>query len=448
MRRFFETAFILQEPAYSSIYPPGQGLILAAGERIFKEPWAGILIASGLLCALCYWSLRAWTAPVWALAGGFLAVLEFGPLGQWTNQYWGGLVPGIAGCFVFGALPGLRKRGGLRDAILLGTGLGLQLITRPFEFGLLLLFAVGYLLPAWKKIQFLVLVFPFIPAAALTLFHNKNVTGHWTTLPYALSQQKYGVPTTFVFQPLPKPEKKLTREQQDDFEAQSDVHDEMPNSFKGFVQRWVERIPVYGYFFPLPLLATLPFFLLSFRTRRFAAIAAVLILFSIGTNFFPYFYPNYVSSLIPMFLLITVTALANLGRIRIRGFSAGRIAACMAGLIYLGQFAWFFGLRMAGNDTASNPNTSWGLERSSDYRTRVEVIQRIDRLPGKQLVFVNTGGDDDIDQWIQNSADIDHSRVVWALDLGPEEDAKLLAYYTDRTPWKLRATDSKFTAYK
>jgi hypothetical protein len=40
MRRFFETFFVLQEPTYSSIYPIGQGLVLAIGRMIFGYPWA------------------------------------------------------------------------------------------------------------------------------------------------------------------------------------------------------------------------------------------------------------------------------------------------------------------------------------------------------------------------------------------------------------------------
>ena len=35
--------------------------------------------------------------------------MEFGPLNQWMNNYWGGAVSGIAGCLVFGALPRLWK---------------------------------------------------------------------------------------------------------------------------------------------------------------------------------------------------------------------------------------------------------------------------------------------------------------------------------------------------
>jgi hypothetical protein len=41
-----------------------------------------------------------------------------------------------------------------------------------------------------------------LPAAGLTLLHNKQVTGSWTTLPYMLSRYQYGVPTTFTVSPI------------------------------------------------------------------------------------------------------------------------------------------------------------------------------------------------------------------------------------------------------
>src|SRR5262249_55231286 len=126
---FFEAIFVQQEPSYGSIFPIGQGVVLALGRAIFGHPWAGVLVSVGAFCALCYWMLRAWTTPGWALVGGLLAAIEFGPLNQWTNTYWGGAVSASAGCLVFGALPRLRQGGRLRDKVLLGLGLGLQLLT-------------------------------------------------------------------------------------------------------------------------------------------------------------------------------------------------------------------------------------------------------------------------------------------------------------------------------
>ena len=80
MRRFFEAIFVLQEPTYSSIFPVGQGLALTLGRLIFGAPWAGVVLSVSALCALCYWMLRAWTTPGWALIGGLLAVLRIRPV--------------------------------------------------------------------------------------------------------------------------------------------------------------------------------------------------------------------------------------------------------------------------------------------------------------------------------------------------------------------------------
>jgi hypothetical protein len=140
--QFFETFFVLLRPAYASIYPIGQGLALAIGWTIFGIPWAGVLLSTAAFCTLCYWMLRGWTTPEWALLGGVLAVFTFGPLNQWTNSYWGGAYSAAAGCLVFGALPRLRATARLRDAALLGLGLAMHLLSRPFE-SIFLLASVG-----------------------------------------------------------------------------------------------------------------------------------------------------------------------------------------------------------------------------------------------------------------------------------------------------------------
>ena len=129
--RFFEAVFVLQEPTYSSIFPLGQGLILALGWTLLGHPWAGVLLSVAALCALSYWMLRAWTTPGWALVGGLLAVAIFGPLNRWMNLYWGGAVSAAAGCLIFGALPRLKAGWRTRDAVLLGVGMGIQGLSRP-----------------------------------------------------------------------------------------------------------------------------------------------------------------------------------------------------------------------------------------------------------------------------------------------------------------------------
>ena len=70
-----------------------------------------------------------------------------------------------------------------------------------------------------------------------------------------------------------------------------------------------------------------------------------------------------------------------------------------------------------------------------DSEGRIRINQALAEAPGKQLVFVRFGPRHLLREWIHNDADIDRSRVVWALDLGPEEDAQLINYYPDRAVW-------------
>ena len=171
----------------------GQGLALALGWTIFGTPWAGVVLAIAAFCALCYWMLRGWTTPGWALAGGLLAVIEFGPLNQWMNSYWGGAVAAAAGCLVFGALPRLAPAAAGATPCCWASGLGIHLLTRPYE-SIFLVLACGPLLPpgaariaraarlaracrAWWRSWSL-------PAMALTLCAEpRRSPGSWTTLP-------------------------------------------------------------------------------------------------------------------------------------------------------------------------------------------------------------------------------------------------------------------------
>ena len=59
----------------------------------------------------------------------------------------------------------------------------------------------------------------------------------------------------------------------------------------------------------------------------------------------------------------------------------------------------------------------------------------MEQASGDILVFVRYAPQHIFqEEWVWNAADIDGARVVWARDLGPEEDRKLLAYYPLRTP--------------
>lgn len=446
LHQFFETFFALQQPTYSSIFPLGQGFALAIGWMLFGNPWAGVAISIGVFCALCYWMLRAWTTAGWAFIGGLLAVIQFGPLNQWMNSFWGGAVSGIAGCLVFGSLPRLLTAAKRKDAALLGLGLGVQLLSRPYESIFLLASVIVLLLPVIRdriQIQRLIRLAPVAiiaatPAIILMLMQNRAVTGSWTTMPYMLSRYEYGIPTTFTFQPNPVPHRTLTREQQLDYEGQAATHGPGTDTFSSYWQRFGSRVRFYRFFFLPPLYFAIPFFLLRLRDLRFACVLISIFIFSLGTNVYPYFYSHYIAAVACLFLLISVAGLERLTKIS--GRFSGPFAAQVILFLCAAHFLFWYGIHASHDQDLVRDMSqfeTWDAINRADPEGRIAINHRLAEVPGKQLVFVRYWPPHQLVEWVHNGADIDSARVVWGRDLGAAENEKLLRYYPTRTAWLL-----------
>ncbi|HEX4137689.1 MAG TPA: hypothetical protein VHY84_23975 [Bryobacteraceae bacterium] len=422
--QFFETFFVLQSPTYSSIYPVGQGLALLVGRILFGTPWAGVLLSTAAFCSLCYWMLRGWTTPSWALLGGLLAVFEFGPLNQWTNSYWGGGYSAVAGCLVFGALPRLRREYRTRDAALLGLGLGMHLLSRPFESIFLLLSVLLFLIPDFRNFQklakpALVMALVCLPALGIVLVQNKQVTGNWTTLPYSLSQYQYGVPASFTFQPHPVPHHDLTREQDLDYKMQRAFRAKDIDTTATYFQRLVYRIRYLRFFLYPALYPALIIFLACIRNYRSAWVALALLIFALGTNFYPLFLTHYVACVTCLFVLVSVEGLRLLNRL-----PSGQLPARVLVYLCAAQFVFLYGV--------------YALDRDRTPDRRAEINRQLSEISkktsGKLLVLVRYWPQHIFqDEWVYNAADIDSAPIVWARDLGDAEDQKLLHYYPNRT---------------
>ncbi|MBV9612780.1 MAG: hypothetical protein JO091_09910 [Acidobacteriaceae bacterium] len=432
---FFAQIFVLERPTYSSIFPLGSGLFLALGWAVLGHAWAGVLIATGAFCALCYWMLRGWTTPGWAFLGGLLAVIEFGPLNYWMNCYWGGTVSALAGCLVFGALPRLRERGTLRDALLLGSGLALQLLARPFEFLITLLCVLVFFArtpvrrPEWRA---LVAAAAVVSAGgALMLLHNRRVTGSWTTMPYALYRYEYGVPATFTFQPNALPHHELNSEEDLDYRAQAAIHGDHRDTWPTYMARLLLRARFARFFFLAPLYLPLLAFLATLHEYRFAWVVLTFLAFALASNFYPYFYPHYLAAITCLCVLASVVGLERLSRARM---ATGVVFVCFA------QFAFWYGVHARSSPQVLSGIAryeTWDFINYGDFEGRILINEALARQPDKQLVFVRYGPQHAFHEWVHNAADIDSAHVVWAHDLGALQNANLRAYYPSRHAWLL-----------
>ena len=146
--KHFDTLHALEKPTYMSMYPPAQALFLAAGIALARQPFLGVLLGIGLMCAAICWMLQGWFSPGWALAGGCIAVARFAVFNYWANSYWGGAVAALGGALVLGALPRIVKSERTTDALLMGAGLAILANSRPYE-GLVLSLPVAAVMLSW-----------------------------------------------------------------------------------------------------------------------------------------------------------------------------------------------------------------------------------------------------------------------------------------------------------
>jgi hypothetical protein len=423
---FFEQIFVLQRPTYSSMFNLGQGIVLAVGWLVFGHPWAGVLLSGAALSASSYWALLGWTTRGWALAGGVIAVMQFGPLSYWTNSYWGGAVSACAGCLVFGSLPRWHAQRRRIYALLLGLGFALQLITRPFEF-LLLLVAVAIALP-WlnHRTRLVLIATPVIAVAGcLVLLQNKAVTGSWTLTPYLCYRQQYGVPATFTFQRNAVPKRTLNGEQQLDYEAESAIHGDIPESLSAYTRRFLFRLRFYRFFLLPPLYLAAFAFLLGIRTYRQLSVALSIFVFAAGSNFYPYYYPHYSAAIVPLFLVMSAEGLRRISTWRPAAGTSLFLLCCA-------QFLFWYVVRLSSQQALA-AYEGWDFINWGDPQGRIQIARTLGETPGKLLVFVHYAPGHAFAEWIHNAADIDSSRIIWAHDLGDTENRRLRRQYPDRT---------------
>src|SRR5215472_4724248 len=65
--------------------------------------------------------------------------------------------------------------------------------------------------------------------------------------------------------------------------------------------------------------------------------------------------------------------------------------------------------------------------------SRLQILQTLSQLPGQYVIFVHYRSDHNPHQeWVYNDANIDESKIVWAREIDPVEDHRLIEYFSNR----------------
>ncbi len=435
----FESIHINQQPTYASKYPPGQGLVLAAGQALFGHPIIAVWLSTACACAAVCWMLLAWAPGAWALAGAFIAMVRL-VAQYWGHSFWGGSLAALGGALLFHGIPRIPDRFRFADGLRMGFGLAILANTRPYEGCLVTACAVIMLLVCLRKdslpsrrLFFCDMVLPvflvLVPTFAVMAVYNQRVTGNPLRMPYQVNAERYfPVPFSLLGHPGPKPifnNKEIEGEYENLYREYADQL-----SLRGFARAaarkfWENWTFYAGLCLTIPLIA-LPS-LLRDQWSRFAIFTcgatAAGLLFSTAVL------PHYVAPLTALIYVLIAQSMKRFSQWRWRNIHAGGLI--ILGILTLHVFLLFAPARSWGGQLAVVWRQPWATERA-------DLLERLNNHPNRHLVLVRySPGHDVIHEWVYNRADIDRAKVVWARDLGPAHNDQLLRYFQDRRVWLL-----------
>jgi hypothetical protein len=445
----FESFHINLQPTYQSKYPPGQGLFLAAGQVLTGRPIVGVWLSVAAAAAAVCWMLLAWMPPRWALFGALLPAFHFGTLpmwddyfwfAYWTTTFWGGAVAMGGGALLFGALVRLLRRPQAGTAATLGLGLIILANTRPYE-GFAASLPVAVVLTAWMvlhrrrwKTLATRLVAPAAGVLALGVlamgYYNYRGTGDPLKMPYVLNSEQYEVAPLFIFQ-QPRLGKTYNHEVFRDYHY-------------GFMMKGYESKKGRFHIPTLSLVVAASFFwgyalwppLLCLpgrwtRWTTFAVGVSALTVMANALSSSERMHLHYLAPVAPLLVFLAVAGLRQMHALRIGRRRVGRAVAEATIAVCLLSFTLACVLK-----------AQRGPRPTPVCQYRPILTDQLENSAGKDLVIITYGPHHNmLEEWAYNGADLDGSPIVWARDMGPEENRKLVEYYAERHIWRLYADE-------
>jgi hypothetical protein len=464
----FETFHVNQRPTYASMYYPGQGFALAVGQVIFGHPFWGVWLSVGAMCAAICWALQGWMPASWALLGGFLAVMRLATFSYWANTYYGGAVAAIGGALVLGALPRIKRRQHVSDALLMGLGLALLANTRPYE-GLFFCTPIAVALLIWMvgrdapQIQFSLryVVVPLALVTCLTLagmgYYFWRVSGSPLRIPYQVNMSAYHL----VYFPW----QKLATDAEYHHSVMRAFYQGPPVAGQYHHARlhpllWLALKPLPHLIFflgpalMLPVVAWLAIKCRSSSARSVSRKTLFLLIIcsvtAIGLALPIYIPPaHYAAPLTAAIYALVLQAMRYVRSWRYNGQRSGLFLVRAVPVICLALLPVRTAASLLHIPVPVTVIHTWYTEDVHNV-DRARVLRELQFQPGRHLIIVRYTPDHEIlDEWVYNRADIDGSKVVWARDMGMAKNEELLQYFKDRHAWLLEPDENplKLVAY-
>lgn len=435
---FFESHHTLMVPTMMSKYPPGQGLALAVGYWL-GQPIYGVWLTGALWIASFTWLLRGFFSTRWALLGGCLAIAQFGFSHYWVHTFWGGALAASGGALVFGATRRLYREIRPRDAAVLGVGVVLLALTRPFE-GLLACIVPGMILAVklTRTADRSAAIGRLSPGAVIMVaglaflaFYNFRVTGSPLRLPYLEYETRYAGTPYFVWQtPRPAPEFQNV--------AFADYYHGYMEPLSRFygppLQVWAERLALTTRNFLGPLLAVLAVAGLLLRPRGWSLVALTSLGACSLAMILSYWFSSHYQSVAAAIYLFLVVAGLRVLFLRLPRRARRFVPWCALLLLAQGLVLW--------RDT--------GVERDLRVYTepsrRQKITEALTATGDRHLVFVRPVKPYALHlSWVFNDARFDQSHVVWVWDRGPVENLRLISRYPNRRPLLMTLGDPEIS---
>jgi hypothetical protein len=440
--QFFESTFILQQPSYASRFPPAQGLAMALGQVIFGHPWFGVWLSAGVLAAALCWALQGWLPPGWALLGAFIG-LDLCLFSYWMNSYWGGAVTAIGGALVTGAWVRITRAKRWCYTWVFGIGAVMVVLSRPFEGSLLVVPSLIALGVANRTARvWLPIVLTGVAGASWLAYDNYRVTGHPLRLPYQEYDEQYERVPPFSFMPISTAPRTF---RPFDLESRERETYGRARSWRLFVDRPLDWLVLLRHYYGnliwlLPLAVFTPFVWRSKRTR-FATILAVLIM---ATSLIEvWWYPHYGAPFAAAMLILAGQSMRYLRQWKYKEREVGRFLVSATPVAVLVVMLASEAQAIATHQTTDQIQAKNAQKQSAEKKL-------LEKRPGQHVILVRyTRGRSGHEEWIYNAADIDAAPVIWARDMGPIENDRLLRYYAGRSFWLFKPEEStSLTPYR